>query len=276
MATLLVHLAMLCYTGAAAAYLAWLLRPRDRLVSAGRVLLAVGLGFHLVAFPLLRLTEATNVWNAGHLFSLIAAATVAAYLVIDWKYRVPVAGAFAAPLTVAAMVPAHLVTLRARVLPGGLEHLVMLPVHVGSAIFGSVALGLAFVLALVFLSSERRIKQKQAGWLLKRLPSLELVERLGWQLSVWGFIFLSLTLITGSFVSRAVSGSLLPFAPKQAFAVLAWALLAVLIQARLVAGWRGRRLAMLVVVGFVFLVGTYVALLSQTPPVAVTALGSLP
>jgi ABC-type uncharacterized transport system permease subunit len=275
MATILVHIALLCYTGAAAAYLAWLLRPRDRLVSAGRVLLSVGLAFHVVAFPLLRLSESARVWNAGHLFSLISAATVAAYLLIDWKYRVPVAGAFAAPLTVAAMVPAHLVPTRAREFQGGVESLVMLTVHVGCAIAGSVALGLAFALALVFLSSERRIKRKQAGWLLKRLPSLELVERIGWQLSVWGFIFLSVTLGTGSLVSKAASGSLFTFAPKQAFAVLAWSLLAVLIQARLVAGWRGRRLALLVVVGFVFLIGTYVALLSRAPHVVTAALGPL-
>ena len=46
MATLLVHIALLAYAAAAAAYLAWLVRPREGLVSAGRLLLLSGLVLH--------------------------------------------------------------------------------------------------------------------------------------------------------------------------------------------------------------------------------------
>ncbi|MBS2022333.1 MAG: cytochrome c biogenesis protein CcsA [Deltaproteobacteria bacterium] len=279
MATALVHVALLAYIAAAVVYLTWLVRPREALVGPGRYLLLGGLVAHLGSFPALWLASAgPRVWTAGHLFSLLAAATVAAYLLLDWKYRVPVAGAFAAPLTVAAMIPAHLVPTQAREVAPGIAHLFLLPLHVGSAVAGSVAVSLAFVLAVVYLASERRLKKKQATWLLARLPSLELIDRLGWRLAVWGFIFLSLTIATGSFVSRAQTGTLLPFAAKQAFALLAWGLLAVLIQARLVAGWRGRRVSWLVVIGFVFLVGSYAGLLSQeqAPPAATVSLGERP
>lgn len=269
MAVALVHLALLAYTLAAAAYLAWLVKPRERLVPAGRWLLGGGLVFHLAAFPAILGTPGAA-WTAGHLFSLVAAATVAAYLLLDWRFRVPVAGAFAAPLTVAAMVPAHLVASRARDFTG---NAIALPIHVAAAVGGTVAISLAFVLALLWLSAEKRLKRKQAGWLLARLPSLELIERLGWQLSVWGFIFLSAVIATGALVTADAPADAFPFAVKQAFALLAWALLAVLIQARLVAGWRGRRLAVLVVVGFLLLVGSYVGLLTrrQPPPPAAHA-----
>ena len=50
MATLLVHIALLAYAAAAAAYLTWLVRPRERLVSAGRALLFTGLLLHLTSF----------------------------------------------------------------------------------------------------------------------------------------------------------------------------------------------------------------------------------
>jgi ABC-type transport system involved in cytochrome c biogenesis permease subunit len=72
-------------------------------------------------------------------------------------------------------------------------------------------------------------------------------------------------------VSHEATGSTFPIAPKQGFAVLAWALFAALIQARLVAGWRGRRVAMLVVAGFVLLIGTYVGLLTAAPALQGTA-----
>src|SRR5205807_5191844 len=102
--------------------------------------------------------------------------------------------------------------------------------------------------------------------LFARLPSLELIDRVGWLLVVWGFIALSVAIATGSLVSREATGHLFLLAPKQGFALLAWGLLATLVQARLVAGWRGRRVALLVVAGFLLLAGSYAALVTAAPP----------
>ena len=246
---LFVHIALLAYAGAAAAFLAWLVKPKDRLVPAGRLLLLLGLVAHVSGLAasgwgLASAGMGAHVWRGGQLFSLLAAATVAGYLALDWKYRLPVAGAFVAPLAVAVMVPAHLVNGSWRQLPPELSHSAALAVHVGSATLGTAALALAFGLSLVYLASERQLKSKQPGRLFARLPSLELIDRVGWRLVVWGFICLSLAIATGSLVSRESTGSFILIAPKQGFAVLAWGLLATLVQARLVAGWRGRRVAL--------------------------------
>jgi len=191
--------------------------------------------------------------------------TVAGYLLLDVRYDLPVAGCFVAPFTVAVMVPAHLVKSDARAIAPQLSHSVALFVHVGAAALGTAALALSFALSLLYLASERQVKNKKPGRLFARLPSLDLLDRAGYRLVVWGFVFLSLAIATGSLVSRESTGTTLPLAPKQGFAILAWALFAALIQARLVAGWRGRRVAMLVVAGFVLLMGTYVGLLSAAP-----------
>jgi len=280
MATVLVHIALLAYAAAAGIYLAWLVRPREWLVPAGRALLCVGLFLHLSSFAaaislshgegLPRAGFGSGAWKGGQLFSLLAAATVAGYLVLDFRYGLPVAGAFVAPVTVAVMVPAHLVHSGTRAIAPALTHSSALALHVGSAAAGTAALVLAFALSLLYLASEKQLKSKQPGKLFARLPSLDLIDRVGWHLSVWGFIFLSIAIATGSFVSRESSGSAFPLAPKQGFAILAWALLAALIQARLVAGWRGRRVALLVVAGFLLLMGTYAGLLAA-PPHASTA-----
>jgi len=52
MATVLVHIALLAYAAAAATYLGWLVKPRDRLVSLGRGLLLIGLVLHVASFVL--------------------------------------------------------------------------------------------------------------------------------------------------------------------------------------------------------------------------------
>jgi ABC-type uncharacterized transport system permease subunit len=259
-------------------------RPRERLVSAGRALLFLGLLLHLASFAaavslshgegLARAGFGSDAWKGGQLFSLLAAATVAGYLALDLRYRLPVAGAFVAPVTLAVMVPAHLVHTGSRAIAPALTHSTALAVHVGAAAAGTAALALAFALSLLYLACEKQLKAKQPGKLFARLPSLDLIDRVGWQLAVWGFVFLSIAIATGSLVSHESSGSAFPLAPKQGFAVLAWALLAGLIQARLVAGWRGRRLALLVVAGFLLLVGTYAGLLAA-PPHASSAAAAL-
>jgi len=281
MATILVHIALLAYAAAAAAYLTWLVRPREWLVHAGRALLLVGLVLHLGSFAaglslsqgegLARVGFGSDAWKGGQLFSLLAAATVAGYLALDLRYRLPVAGAFVATFTVAVMVPAHLVHGGTRAIAPALTHSTALAVHVFAAAAGTAALALAFALSLLYLAGEKQLKSKHPGRLFARLPSLELIDRVGWHLSVWGFVFLSVAIATGSFVSQESSGSAFPIAPKEGFAILAWALLAGMIQARLVAGWRGRRLALLVVAGFLLLVGTYAGLLAAPQKVASAA-----
>jgi len=245
-------------------------------VRAGRILLLAGVLLHLGAFVVMLGSADANVaavglgageWKGGQLFSLLAAITVAGYLLLDLRYDLPVAGAFVAPFTVAVMVPAHLVASSAREVAPQVVHSAALFVHVGTSVMGTAALGLAFGLSLLYLSSEKQVKTKRPGRLLARLPSLDLIDKAGYRLSVWGFVFLSLTIATGSLVSRESTGAVMPLGPKQGFAILAWGLFAALIQARLVAGWRGRRVALLVITGFVLLAGTYVGLLTTAPAV---------
>ena len=281
MATVLVHISLLAYAVGAAAFLTWLVRPSHVWVRAGRVLLFVGLVLHAAAFVvptadnLAALGLGAEGWKGGQLFSLLAAVTVLGYLLLDWKYDLPVAGAFVAPFTVAVMVPAHLVKSTAHAVSPQLYHSVALFFHVGAAALGTAALALAFGLSLLYLVSERQVKSKRPGRLFARLPSLDLIDKAGYQLSVWGFVFLSVAIATGSLVSRESTGTTLPFAPKQGFAILAWALFASLIQARLVAGWRGRRVALLVITGFVLLAGAYVGLLTAPALHGTVALGGL-
>src|SRR5437762_10701993 len=275
MATILVHIALVAYAAAAAAFLTWLVRPQTRLARAGRALLAIGVVVHFAAFGVSLGVAGAGLgvpaWKGGQLFSLLAAVTVAGYLVLDFRYELPVAGAFVAPFTVAVMVPAHLVESNARAIAPEVAHSLLLFVHVGAAALGTAVLALAFGLAVLYLASEKQVKSKRPGRLFARLPSLDLLDRAGYRLAVWGFVFLSLTIATGSLVSHETTGKMLPFAPKQGFAILAWALFASLIQARLVAGWRGRRVAFLVVAGFVLLIGTHVGLLSAAPALQGTA-----
>src|SRR2546428_426788 len=205
MATILVHIALVAYTAGAAAFLTWLVRPAPGFARAGRLLLLVGVVVHFAAFGVsLGVAGAglgVKAWKGGELFSLLAAVTVAGYLLLDFRYELSVAGAFVGPFTVAIMVPAHLVHSDARAIAPEVSHSIALFVHVGASAIGTAVLALSFGLSVLYLASERQMKEKRPGRLFARLPSLDLLDRAGYRLAVWGFVFLSLAIATGSLVS---------------------------------------------------------------------------
>src|SRR5258708_15760047 len=218
-ATLLVSAALLACAAGAAAFLAWLVRESPGAGRLGGAALLVGVALHFAAFGVslgvAGLGLGQGAWKGGQLFSLLAAVTVAGYLLLDFKYDLPVAGAFVAPFTVAVMVPAHLVHSNARAIAPQLYHSLALFLHVGAAALGTGILALAFGLALLYLASEKQLKSKHPGRLFARLPSLDLIDKAGYRLAVWGFVFLSLAIATGSPVSRPPTGPPMPPAPTQ-------------------------------------------------------------
>src|SRR5258708_37555234 len=111
MATILVHIALLAYAAGAAAFLTWLVRPDRRWVSAGRALLLAGVAVHFAAFAaglgVAALGLGAGVWKSGQLFRLLAAVTVGGYLLLAWRYDLPVAGAFRGPLNLLGVGPAR-------------------------------------------------------------------------------------------------------------------------------------------------------------------------
>src|SRR5258706_3523833 len=118
MATLLVHISLLAYAAGAAAFLTWVVKPGPRWVRLGRLLLVAGVLLHFGAFGVALGSADANVaavglgageWKGSQLFSLLAAITVAGYLLLDWRYDFPASGAFASPFTVAAIVTPLLV-----------------------------------------------------------------------------------------------------------------------------------------------------------------------
>src|SRR5256885_12763133 len=109
MATILVHIALVAYTAGAAAFLTWLVRPAPGFARAGRLLLLVGVVVHFAAFGVsLGVAGAglgVKAWKGGEPFSLLAAVTVARYLLIDFRYEPPVAVPVLGPLPVPILLP---------------------------------------------------------------------------------------------------------------------------------------------------------------------------
>ena len=193
----------------------------------------------------------------GQVVSLLAFLLVAVFLVVDLRTRAVVLGAFLAPAAVAVLVPSlWMARPGPPELATGLRQ-PLLPVHVAVALAGLAVFGVATAVAGVYLLAERTVKGKRFGALFRKVPSLELLDDLNRRLVAWGFIALSLTLLTGAWVQARLRPEA-RWSAAEVAVVVAWAVFGVLLQARVFAGWRGRRVALLTMAGFGVLVASFV------------------
>ena len=132
--------------------------------------------------------------------------------------------------------------------------------HTSIATAGVAALAVSFAMSLLFLVKERALKSKRSLRVLEMLPTLEALDRLGFQALLYGFPLLTLGIATGMVYSAAVHSRLWIWGLKEIFPVIAWAVFAVILWARFARGVRGRRSAILAIAGFAFALLTFVGM----------------
>jgi cytochrome c-type biogenesis protein CcsB len=184
------------------------------------------------------------------LFGLLAAAIA---LWVAARRSIPQAATLAAALVGGVVVLAAVIE-PPDALPERLRS-AWLPLHISLAFLGEAAFAVAGIVALVYLVQERRLKAKKriakAGTGVHRLPALELLDLLGVRLVQVGFLAMTLGLVAGAIYGKEVSGLYWTWGLLNIVSVLVWALYALLLHFRITIGWRGKRAAVLTVVGVV-------------------------
>ncbi len=196
--------------------------------------------------------------NPYEALSLFAWVTVLVYLGLELKFQRKIMGAFVLPIVL-------LTTAAAASLPKGAGLSSALAktgiwVHVTLVLLGNAALAFTCGVGLMYLLQERQLKSKSLGPMYYRLPSLEFLDGLGHRALLVGFPLLTAGLVMGALQAQAAWGRLLTWDPTLVLSLLTWGLYAGLLQARLTAGWRGRKAALLAIVGFGVLLGAFVGM----------------
>jgi len=126
----------------------------------------------------------------------------------------------------------------------------LLGFHVSSALLGYAAITISAVYGFLYLMLYHDIKSSRFGVIYKRLPNLEMLERMSFTATVLGFIFLTIAMSVGLvWLPRAVEN--FSYAdPKLLGTFAIWLIYAVGLTAKRLAGWRGRRIIVLSMFGF--------------------------
>ena len=197
----------------------------------------------------------TPITTAHEAVVFFAWATTWAYLSFRWRYTVKNFGTFVSLLILILLVVAAFASRSILPLPPVLRSW-WLPVHAGTSLLAYAFFSLAFCGGVMYLLQERELKRKRFGYFFTRLPSLEALDQLNSHCLAVGFVFLTLGMVTGSLWTREAWGTYWQWHPKETWSLIAWFLYLVQIHQRFTAGWRGKRAAVMAMVGFAVVVFT--------------------
>ena len=216
-------------------------------------LLLVGFLFHTLSIVLWYAQIGHfPVQTFGESLSFFAWAIIGVYLLIQVRFNMLVLGSFLSPLAAVMMIGSSFLPPQTGPANPLLQN-IWLMVHVGTIFIGNGVFAIAFLAGVMYLIQERQIKSKRLGLLHHRLPALEVLDALNYNCLILGFPLLTLGMLSGSVFAQYTLGTFWRWDPKEVWSLITWLLYAALLHGRLVAGWRGRRSAMISIVGFLIL-----------------------
>ncbi|MFH2121377.1 MAG: c-type cytochrome biogenesis protein CcsB, partial [Pseudomonadota bacterium] len=173
------------------------------------------------------------------------------YLVLERKFKMRTMGAFVAPFP-------FLIMAYAAMNPNDIQPLVpalqsnWLISHVVTCFVGYAAFAVSFVVSILYLfkaGSEKR-SPRSAGSFWDILPSSAALDEIGYKTIAIGFPLLTIGIVTGAFWANVAWGTYWSWDPKETWSLIVWLIYAAYLHARITRGWRGKRAAILSIVGF--------------------------
>jgi len=249
--------AILFYMLSSVSYGAYLFLQKNYLQRYGYFFLVAGFVCH-TANHIYGIADTGHipVGNLHETLSLAAWTVAGVFIIIQFKFNLKILGIFAAPLVTLIMFVVSLLP-NEPVQATGIFKNFWLVSHVITVFIGEAAFALAGGLGVLYLIQESAIKTKKHRFFFKRLPSLDLLDATGYTCIVVGFTLLTLGLITGFVYAKLVWGRFWSWDPKEVWSAVTWLFYAILLHERLTVGWRGRRSAMMAIIGFGVLVFTF-------------------
>ena len=250
------------YALASIFYIASWTFKKEGLAKAGIVVLVAGFIANTAGI-LLRWVESyqmgyghapfSNMYESLVFFSWTAAAL---YIYVEFKYRERIIGVFATPLIFMSIAYASLnpnITDRISPLIPALKSNWLIA-HVITCFLGYAGFAVGFGFSIMYLIKP---ESKESKGVASHLPSLEFMDEITYQMVVFGFLFLTIGIITGAVWANSAWGTYWSWDPKETWSFITWLIYAGMLHLRLMRGWAGKRIAWVSILGFLAVLFTY-------------------
>jgi len=254
-------LALLAYCLSAVLYISSLWAKKETpLRRAAAPSLYVAIGLHLLYL-------AARTAQAGHLplstaretLHVVAWIIVAMYVAVERRWRIAGLGAFAVPLGLIALaLTVFTSTAAGKAADWKVLTSPLLGAHILLVLAGYAAFSLGFCAAAIYIFQDWLLKSKRLRGVSRHLPPLQAADEAAYRLIMVGFPIFTAGVVLGMVGAHFSWGHVFDWRePKETLSVVTWLLYAAYIHARAIAGWKGRRTALLLSACFVVVVLTY-------------------
>ena len=243
---------------------------RSRAAFAGRVgvgLTIVGWGLHVGSVVTRGFAAHRVPWGNMYEFSsMVALVAVTVFLVLLSRQQVRFLGAFVmAPVVLYLGLAGTVLYANAGPLVPALNSY-WIKIHVVAAITASGAFMVSGVVTVLYLLKDRWERrtavgvgpgtaaavefERARGGLLGWLPAAEVLDRLAYRVVAFAFPVWTFAIMAGAIWAEQAWSRYWGWDPKETWSFITWLAYAAYLHARATAGWRGRRAAVLALVGF--------------------------
>lgn len=239
-------------------YMSFFRSKTDRTAAQIRVWMTVSVLIHTIYL-------ATLTYTTGHLpvsdtFMVLTTCAwlfVVVYLILQTRLQEMTMGVFFVPLIMLLQTISNLFINFDKPLAPVLTELVF-EVHVALMISAYAAFTISFIASLMYILLSREMQTKKLGIFFERLPSLQFFDHLSNQAVNIGLLLVTTGIGLGVYMGFNVWEGRWALDPKLLAVLISWVIYLVHFVTRKSIGWQGKRAAIVSVVGFNWLLFSFI------------------
>jgi len=224
-----------------------------------RIWLALSAGCHTIYVVLLGLKlQHIPVGDVFQVLTTCAWFFVLVYLVLEIRVKVMTMGVFFIPIILILHGISSAFIDFDKPLPELLSSILLFEFHVAIMISAYAAFSISFITSIMYILLAREMRTRKLGIFFQRLPSLEYVDRLSNHAVNIGLALVTVGIALGFYMGMNVWEGKWVLDPKLLAVVVSWIIYIVHYVTRRAIGWQGRRAAVISVVGFNWLLFSFI------------------
>lgn len=190
------------------------------------------------------------------LMILLSFALALTFLVLYVKFRRPVIALGTLPiiifLALSARLTAGIASAKEEITS------IWLFLHLPFTIIGTAFFIVAFIAGIIYFILERQVKQKKFGFMFRRFPPLEVINKLNTTSLHAGFYSFTLGTVAGGLWMLYEKHGEVLFSPKLTLSMITWLIIMVIVVIKKQRGMTPRGTALSSVIGFISILVTYI------------------
>ena len=246
--------AVVLYTAAMAAYFIFIAIKNIKVASIATWLIRTGFILHTAAIFCRGIGAGRLPFANQYEFATCFAWGIAlCFIVFERKHHFWVLGAFVTPIVVLIIGYAAMLNKDVKPLMPALQS-GWLGLHVSTAIIAYGSFAVSCGTSVMYLLNDN-MKSHFAG---VNVPPKEKLDILGYRATILGFMFLTFVIISGAIWAQKAWGRYWTWDPKETWSLITWLIYAIFLHLRITRGWKEKRAAWLLIIGFLCVIFTYI------------------